>query len=212
MVFWHLREETALKKGIKAFLTFIIFAIGMAFCIAVSFDSKVEKWLLQYAVIAGAVLLGIFFIGLLILFLAVKAGSEKVHQIGTFLSLPFLYFGMTCLFVLAERICIHRMFATEVAETAAQTSAVSSSLMLAGFVMSVIVAAIILIIILWRTLVEDGGLIFTAVLCIGIVIGVGCFCTVSMMNRSLEEGVVQEDEQPTLPRMLSSDGYQNSAQ
>ena len=132
-----------MKKGIKAFLTFIIFAIGMAFCIAVSFDSKVEKWLLQYAVIAGAVLLGIFFIGLLILFLAVKAGSEKGHQIGTFLSLPFLYFGMTCLFVLAERICIHRMFATEVAETAAQTSAVSSSLMLAGFVMSVIVAAII---------------------------------------------------------------------
>ena len=183
-----------MSKGVRTVVTAVTFMVAMAVCAVVVLDPEIDWWLLKYAVAIGASLAGIFLME-----------SEKADAIGTVVSLPFLYFGLMGLFLLASRIAIQRMLSPE---TIPETNAISSSLLLTAFVMVAIAVGILLIVVLWRTIVEDGLLVFAAILGVGLGVGICSFSVIYQMNQLLDAGVVQESQkideakQPTLPKRV----------
>lgn len=194
-----------MSKGVRTVVTAVTFMVAMAVCAVVVLDPEIDWWLLKYAVAIGASLAGIFLMGILILFVCTNVKSEKADAIGTVVSLPFLYFGLMGLFLLASRIAIQRMLSPE---TIPETNAISSSLLLTAFVMVAIAVGILLIVVLWRTIVEDGLLVFAAILGVGLGVGICSFSVIYQMNQLLDAGVVQESQkideakQPTLPKRV----------
>ena len=194
-----------MSKGVRTVVTAVTFMVAMAVCAVVVLDPEIDGWLLKYAVAIGASLAGIFLMGILILFVCTNVESEKADAIGTVVSLPFLYFGLMGLFLLASRIAIQRMLSPE---TIPETNAISSSLLLTAFVMVAIAVGILLIVVLWRTIVEDGLLVFAAILGVGLGVGICSFSIIYQMNQLLDAGVVQESQkideakQPTLPKRV----------
>ena len=190
-----------MSKGVRTVVTAVTFMVAMAVCAVVVLDPEIDWWLLKYAVAIGASLAGIFLMGILILFVCTNVESEKADAIGTVVSLPFLYFGLMGLFLLASRIAIQRMLSPE-------TNAISSSLLLTAFVMVAIAVGILLIVVLWRTIVEDGLLVFAAILGVGLGVGICSFSVIYQMNQLLDAEVVQESQkideakQPTLPKRV----------
>ena len=181
-----------MSKGVRTVVTAVTFMVAMAVCAVVVLDPEIDWWLLKYAVAIGASL-------------CTNVESEKADAIGTVVSLPFLYFGLMGLFLLASRIAIQRMLSPE---TIPETNAISSSLLLTAFVMVAIAVGILLIVVLWRTIVEDGLLVFAAILGVGLGVGICSFSVIYQMNQLLDAGVVQESQkideakQPTLPKRV----------
>lgn len=54
---------------------------------------------------------------------------------------------------------------------------------------------LVVLAVLWRTIVEDGLLVFGIVLCIGVVIAFTCFAVTSSINRSLDSATTQIESQ-----------------
>lgn len=166
-----------LKVSTKFFVTLAIFWMLRN----TNIESRIESWGLQHPIAVCGISFGCLAFGVGISFLCIKKeiAYRPLHILAYMLNGCS---GVGIAFMITEFYIIPKIYKLSEVETTPEITTVDSSKILIVFLIIVI---LVVLFVLWRTIAEDGLLVFGIVLCIGAAIAFGCFSVASAMNHSL---------------------------
>lgn len=197
-----------LLESLKVIIKFILIP---AIFLTILRNTNIESWVLKHPIAVCSISVGCSVLGLGISFLCTKKEiSSRPLQFLSYILRGCGELGIG--FAIAEFYLIPKIYELSVVETAPEsiTAITADNSKLEPIVIAYLVFMVLVVLaVLWRTIVEDGLLVFGIVLCIGVVIAFTCFAVTSSINRSLDSATTQIESQ-SAEEETSADSFSNS--
>ena len=157
-------------------------------------NTNIESWVLKHPIAVCSIAVGCSVLGLGISFLCTKKEiSSRPLQFLSYILRGCGELGIG--FAIAEFYLIPKIYELSVVETAPESITADNSKLEPIVIAYLVFMVLVVLAVLWRTIVEDGLLVFGIVLCIGVVIAFTCFAVTSSINRSLDSATTQIESQ-----------------
>lgn len=171
-------------------------------------NTNIESWVLKHPIAVCSISVGCSVLGLGISFLCTKKEiSSRPLQFLSYILRGCGELGIG--FAIAEFYIIPKIYELSVVETAPESITADNSKLEPIVIAYLVFMVLVVLAVLWRTIVEDGLLVFGIVLCIGVVIAFTCFAVTSSINRSLDSATTQIESQ-SAEEETSADSFSNS--
>lgn len=194
-----------LLESLKVIIKFILIP---AIFLTILRNTNIESWVLKHPIAVCSIAVGCSVLGLGISFLCIK--KEISSRLLQFLSYILRGCGELGIgFAIAEFYIIPKIYELSVVETAPESITADNSKLEPIVIACLVFMVLVVLAVLWRTIVEDGLLVFGIVLCIGVVIAFTCFAVTSSINRSLDSATTQIESQ-SAEEETSADSFSNS--
>lgn len=180
-----------LLESLKVIIKFIL--IPTIF-LTILRNTNIESWVLKHPIAVCSIAVGCSVLGLGISFLCTKKEiSSRPLQFLSYILRGCGELGIG--FAIAEFYLIPKIYELSVVETAPESITADNSKLEPIVIAYLVFMVLVVLAVLWRTIVEDGLLVFGIVLCIGVVIAFTCFAVTSSINRSLDSATTQIESQ-----------------
>lgn len=194
-----------LLESLKVIIKFILIP---AIFLTILRNTNIESWVLKHPIAVCSTSVGCLVLGLGISFLCTK--KEISSRLLQFLSYILRGCGELGIgFAIAEFYIIPKIYELSVVETAPESITADNSKLEPIVIAYLVFMVLVILAVLWRTIAEDGLLVFGIVLCIGVVIAFTCFAVTSSINRSLDSATTQIESQ-SAEEETSADSFPNS--
>lgn len=194
-----------LLESLKVIIKFILIP---AIFLTILRNTNIESWVLKHPIAVCSIAVGCSVLGLGISFLCTKKEiSSRPLQFLSYILRGCGELGIG--FAIAEFYIIPKIYELSVVETAPESITADNSKLEPILIAYLVFMVLVVLAVLWRTIVEDGLLVFGIVLCIGVVIAFTCFAVTSSINRSLDSATTQIESQ-SAEEETSSDSFSNS--
>lgn len=194
-----------LLESLKVIIKFILIP---AIFLTILRNTNIESWVLKHPIAVCSIAVGCSVLGLGISFLCIKKEiSSRPLQFLSYILRGCGELGIG--FAIAEFYIIPKIYELSVVETAPESITADNSKLEPIVIACLVFMVLVVLAVLWRTIVEDGLLVFGIVLCIGIVIAFTCFAVTSSINRSLDSATTQIESQ-SAEEETSADSFSNS--
>lgn len=194
-----------LLESLKVIIKFILIP---AIFLTILRNTNIESWVLKHPIAVCSISVGCSVLGLGISFLCTKKEiSSRPLQFLSYILRGCGELGIG--FAIAEFYIIPKIYELSVVETAPESITADNSKLEPIVIAYLVFMVLVVLAVLWRTIVEDGLLVFGIVLCIGVVIAFTCFAVTSSINRSLDSATTQIESQ-SAEEETSSDSFSNS--
>ena len=180
-----------LLESLKVIIKFILIP---ALFLTILRNTNIESWVLKHPIAVCSIAVGCSVLGLGISFLCIKKEiSSRPLQFLSYILRGCGELGIG--FAIAEFYLIPKIYELSVVETAPESITADNSKLEPIVIAYLVFMVLVVLAVLWRTIVEDGLLVFGIVLCIGVVIAFTCFAVTSSINRSLDSATTQIESQ-----------------
>ncbi len=180
-----------LLESLKVIIKFILIP---AIFLTILRNTNIESWVLKHPIAVCSIAVGCSVLGLGISFLCTKKEiSSRPLQFLSYILRGCGELGIG--FAIAEFYLIPKIYELSVVETAPESITADNSKLEPIVIAYLVFMVLVVLAVLWRTIVEDGLLVFGIVLCIGVVIAFTCFAVTSSINRSLDSATTQIESQ-----------------
>lgn len=180
-----------LLESLKVIIKFILIP---AIFLTILRNTNIESWVLKHPIAVCSIAVGCSVLGLGISFLCTKKEiSSRPLQFLSYILRGCDELGIG--FAIAEFYLIPKIYELSVVETAPESITADNSKLEPIVIAYLVFMVLVVLAVLWRTIVEDGLLVFGIVLCIGVVIAFTCFAVTSSINRSLDSATTQIESQ-----------------
>lgn len=194
-----------LLESLKVIIKFIL---TPAIFLTILRNTNIESWVLKHPIAVCSISVGCSVLGLGISFLCTKKEiSSRPLQFLSYILRGCGELGIG--FAIAEFYIIPKIYELSVVETAPESITADNSKLEPIVIAYLVFMVLVVLAVLWRTIVEDGLLVFGIVLCIGVVIAFTCFAVTSSINRSLDSATTQIESQ-SAEEETSADSFSNS--
>lgn len=194
-----------LLESLKVIIKFILIP---AIFLTILRNTNIESWVLKHPIAVCSISVGCSVLGLGISFLCTKKEiSSRPLQFLSYILRGCGELGIG--FAIAEFYLIPKIYELSVVETAPESITAANSKLEPIVIAYLVFMVLVVLAVLWRTIVEDGLLVFGIVLCIGVVIAFTCFAVTSSINRSLDSATTQIESQ-SAEEETSADSFSNS--
>lgn len=194
-----------LLESLKVIIKFILIP---AIFLTILRNTNIESWVLKHPIAVCSIAVGCSVLGLGISFLCTKKEiSSRPLQFLSYILRGCGELGIG--FAIAEFYIIPKIYELSVVETAPESITADNSKLEPILIAYLVFMVLVVLAVLWRTIVEDGLLVFGIVLCIGVVIAFTCFAVTSSINRSLDSATTQIESQ-SAEEETSADSFSNS--
>lgn len=194
-----------LLESLKVIIKFILIP---AIFLTILRNTNIESWVLKHPIAVCSISVGCSVLGLGISFLCTKKEiSSRPLQFLSYILRGCGELGIG--FAIAEFYIIPKIYELSVVETAPESITADNSKLEPIVIAYLVFMLLVVLAVLWRTIVEDGLLVFGIVLCIGVVIAFTCFAVTSSINRSLDSATTQIESQ-SAEEETSADSFSNS--
>lgn len=194
-----------LLESLKVIIKFILIP---AIFLTILRNTNIESWVLKHPIAVCSIAVGCSVLGLGISFLCIKKEiSSRPLQFLSYILRGCGELGIG--FAIAEFYLIPKIYELSVVETAPESITADNSKLEPIVIAYLVFMVLVVLAVLWRTIVEDGLLVFGIVLCIGVVIAFTCFAVTSSINRSLDSATTQIESQ-SAEEETSADSFSNS--
>ena len=194
-----------LLESLKVITKFILIP---AIFLTILRNTNIESWVLKHPIAVCSISVGCSVLGLGISFLCTKKEiSSRPLQFLSYILRGCGELGIG--FAIAEFYLIPKIYELSVVETAPESITADNSKLEPIVIAYLVFMVLVVLAVLWRTIVEDGLLVFGIVLCIGVVIAFTCFAVTSSINRSLDSATTQIESQ-SAEEETSADSFSNS--
>lgn len=194
-----------LLESLKVIIKFILIP---AIFLTILRNTNIESWVLKHPIAVCSISVGCSVLGLGISFLCTKKEiSSRPLQFLSYILRGCGELGIG--FAIAEFYIIPKIYELSVVETAPESITADNSKLEPVVIAYLVFMVLVVLAVLWRTIVEDGLLVFGIVLCIGVVIAFTCFAVTSSINRSLDSATTQIESQ-SAEEETSADSFSNS--
>ncbi len=194
-----------LLESLKVIIKFILIP---AIFLTILRNTNIESWVLKHPIAVCSIAVGCSVLGLGISFLCTKKEiSSRPLQFLSYILRGCGELGIG--FAIAEFYIIPKIYELSVVETAPESITADNSQLQPIVIAYLVFMVLVVLAVLWRTIVEDGLLVFGIVLCIGVVIAFTCFAVTSSINRSLDSATTQIESQ-SAEEETSADSFSNS--
>ena len=194
-----------LLESLKVIIKFILIP---AIFLTILRNTNIESWVLKHPIAVCSISVGCSVLGLGISFLCTKKEiSSRPLQFLSYILRGCGELGIG--FAIAEFYIIPKIYELSVVETAPESIIADNSKLEPIVIAYLVFMVLVVLAVLWRTIVEDGLLVFGIVLCIGVVIAFTCFAVTSSINRSLDSATTQIESQ-SAEEETSADSFSNS--
>lgn len=194
-----------LLESLKVIIKFILIP---AIFLTILRNTNIESWVLKHPIAVCSISVGCSILGLGISFLCTKKEiSSRPLQFLSYILRGCGELGIG--FAIAEFYIIPKIYELSVVETAPESITADNSKLEPIVIACLVFMVLVVLAVLWRTIVEDGLLVFGIVLCIGVVIAFTCFAVTSSINRSLDSATTQIESQ-SAEEETSADSFSNS--
>lgn len=194
-----------LLELLKVIIKFILIP---AIFLTILRNTNIESWVLKHPIAVCSISVGCSVLGLGISFLCTKKEiSSRPLQFLSYILRGCGELGIG--FAIAEFYIIPKIYELSVVETAPESITADNSKLEPIVIAYLVFMVLVVLAVLWRTIVEDGLLVFGIVLCIGVVIAFTCFAVTSSINRSLDSATTQIESQ-SAEEETSADSFSNS--
>lgn len=194
-----------LLESLKVIIKFILIP---AIFLTILRNTNIESWVLKHPIAVCSISVGCSVLGLGISFLCTKKEiSSRPLQFLSYILSGCGELGIG--FAIAEFYIIPKIYELSVVETAPESITADNSKLEPIVIAYLVFMVLVVLAVLWRTIVEDGLLVFGIVLCIGVVIAFTCFAVTSSINRSLDSATTQIESQ-SAEEETSADSFSNS--
>lgn len=194
-----------LLESLKVIIKFILIP---AIFLTILRNTNIESWVLKHPIAVCSISVGCSVLGLGISFLCTKKEiSSRPLQFLSYILRGCGELGIG--FAIAEFYIIPKIYELSVVETAPESITADNSKLEPIVIACLVFVVLVVLAVLWRTIVEDGLLVFGIVLCIGVVIAFTCFAVTSSINRSLDSATTQIESQ-SAEEETSADSFSNS--
>lgn len=194
-----------LLESLKVIIKFILIP---AIFLTILRNTNIESWVLKHPIAVCSISVGCSVLGLGIFFLCTKKEiSSRPLQFLSYILRGCGELGIG--FAIAEFYIIPKIYELSVVETAPESITADNSKLEPIVIAYLVFMVLVVLAVLWRTIVEDGLLVFGIVLCIGVVIAFTCFAVTSSINRSLDSATTQIESQ-SAEEETSADSFSNS--
>lgn len=194
-----------LLESLKVIIKFILIP---AIFLTILRNTNIESWVLKHPIAVCSIAVGCSVLGLGISFLCTKKEiSSRPLQFLSYILRGCGELGIG--FAIAEFYLIPKIYELSVVETAPESITADNSKLEPIVIAYLVFMVLVVLAVLWRTIVEDGLLVFGIVLCIGVVIAFTCFAVTSSINRSLDSATTQIESQ-SAEEETSADSFSNS--
>ena len=194
-----------LLESLKVIIKFILIP---AIFLTILRNTNIESWVLKHPIAVCSISVGCSVLGLGISFLCTKKEiSSRPLQFLSYILRGCGELGIG--FAIAEFYIIPKIYELSVVETAPESITADNSKLEPIVIAYLVFMVLVVLAVLWRTIVEDGFLVFGIVLCIGVVIAFTCFAVTSSINRSLDSATTQIESQ-SAEEETSADSFSNS--
>lgn len=194
-----------LLESLKVIIKFILIP---AIFLTILRNTNIESWVLKHPIAVCSISVGCSVLGLGISFLCTKKEiSSRPLQFLSYILRGCGELGIG--FAIAEFYLIPKIYELSVVETAPESITADNSKLEPIVIAYLVFMVLVVLAVLWRTIVEDGLLVFGIVLCIGVVIAFTCFAVTSSINRSLDSATTQIESQ-SAEEETSADSFSNS--
>lgn len=194
-----------LLESLKVIIKFILIP---AIFLTILRTTNIESWVLKHPIAVCSISVGCSVLGLGISFLCTKKEiSSRPLQFLSYILRGCGELGIG--FAIAEFYIIPKIYELSVVETAPESITADNSKLEPIVIAYLVFMLLVVLAVLWRTIVEDGLLVFGIVLCIGVVIAFTCFAVTSSINRSLDSATTQIESQ-SAEEETSADSFSNS--
>lgn len=194
-----------LLESLKVIIKFILIP---AIFLTILRNTNIESWVLKHPIAVCSISVVCLVLGLGISFLCTK--KEISSRLLQFLSYILRGCGELGIgFAIAEFYIIPKIYELSVVETAPESITADNSKLEPIVIAYLVFMVLVILAVLWRTIAEDGLLVFGIVLCIGVVIAFTCFAVTSSINRSLDSATTQIESQSS-EEETSADSFPNS--
>lgn len=194
-----------LLESLKVIIKFILIP---AIFLTILRNTNIESWVLKHPIAVCSISVGCSVLGLGISFLCTKKEiSSRPLQFLSYILRGCGELGIG--FAIAEFYIIPKIYELSVVETAPESITADNSKLEPIVIACLVFMVLVVLAVLWRTIVEDGLLVFGIVLCIGVVIAFTCFAVTSSINRSLDSATTQIESQ-SAEEETSADSFSNS--
>lgn len=194
-----------LLESLKVIIKFILIP---AIFLTILRNTNIESWVLKHPIAVCSISVGCSVLGLGISFLCTKKEiSSRPLQFLSYILRGCGELGIG--FAIAEFYIIPKIYELSVVETAPESITADNSKLEPIVIAYLVFMVLVVLAVLWRTIVEDGLLVFGIVLCIGVVIAFTCFAVTSSINRSLDSATTQIESQ-SAEEETSADSFSNS--
>lgn len=194
-----------LLESLKVIIKFILIP---AIFLTILRNTNIESWVLKHPIAVCSISVGCSVLGLGISFLCTKKEiSSRPLQFLSYILRGCGELGIG--FAIAEFYIIPKIYELSVVETVPESITADNSKLEPIVIAYLVFMVLVVLAVLWRTIVEDGLLVFGIVLCIGVVIAFTCFAVTSSINRSLDSATTQIESQ-SAEEETSADSFSNS--
>jgi dipeptide/tripeptide permease len=194
-----------LLESLKVIIKFILIP---AIFLTILRNTNIESWVLKHPIAVCSISVGCSVLGLGISFLCTKKEiSSRPLQFLSYILRGCGELGIG--FAIAEFYIIPKIYELSVVETVPESIPADNSKLEPIVIAYLVFMVLVVLAVLWRTIVEDGLLVFGIVLCIGVVIAFTCFAVTSSINRSLDSATTQIESQ-SAEEETSADSFSNS--
>ena len=194
-----------LLESLKVIIKFILIP---AIFLTILRNTNIESWVLKHPIAVCSISVGCSVLGIGISFLCTKKEiSSRPLQFLSYILRGCGELGIG--FAIAEFYIIPKIYELSVVETAPESITADNSKLEPIVIAYLVFMVLVVLAVLWRTIVEDGLLVFGIVLCIGVVIAFTCFAVTSSINRSLDSATTQIESQ-SAEEETSADSFSNS--
>lgn len=194
-----------LLESLKVIIKFILIP---GIFLTILRNTNIESWVLKHPIAVCSISVGCSVLGLGISFLCTKKEiSSRPLQFLSYILRGCGELGIG--FAIAEFYLIPKIYELSVVETAPESITADNSKLEPIVIAYLVFMVLVVLAVLWRTIVEDGLLVFGIVLCIGVVIAFTCFAVTSSINRSLDSATTQIESQ-SAEEETSADSFSNS--
>ena len=194
-----------LLESLKVIIKFILIP---AIFLTILRNTNIESWVLKHPIAVCSISVGCSVLGLGISFLCTKKEiSSRPLQFLSYILRGCGELGIG--FAIAEFYIIPKIYELSVVETAPESITADNSKLEPIVIAYLVFMVLVILAVLWRTIAEDGLLVFGIVLCIGVVIAFTCFAVTSSINRSLDSATTQIESQ-SAEEETSADSFSNS--
>jgi len=194
-----------LLESLKVIIKFILIP---AIFLTILRNTNIKSWVLKHPIAVCSISVGCSVLGLGISFLCTKKEiSSRPLQFLSYILRGCGELGIG--FAIAEFYIIPKIYELSVVETAPESITADNSKLEPIVIAYLVFMVLVVLAVLWRTIVEDGLLVFGIVLCIGVVIAFTCFAVTSSINRSLDSATTQIESQ-SAEEETSADSFSNS--
>ena len=194
-----------LLESLKVIIKFILIP---AIFLTILRNTNIESWVLKHPIAVCSISVGCSVLGLGISFLCTKKEiSSRPLQFLSYILRGCGELGIG--FAIAEFYIIPKIYELSVVETVPESIPADNSKLEPIVIAYLVFMVLVVLAVLWRTIVEDGLLVFGIVVCIGVVIAFTCFAVTSSINRSLDSATTQIESQ-SAEEETSADSFSNS--